>query len=198
MFNPPTFLIALENHKLSQLMKDQCLESAKKFNWDVTVWPAVDGRTITENTWKEYNLTPTLHDPTMAKLGVQGCFLSHYQLWNKCVELNQNIIILEHDAVFNESWNDIKLTTDLLKLHRVYKRERFHDIVGKWTYSAHAYYLSPDGARKLIEFSKNIEAYPADVAIADKVVNFSHMDHDMIGRNELRQSTSGDLEQHRT
>ena len=31
---------------------------------------------------------------------VQGCFASHYSLWLKCMELDQPIIILEHDAVF--------------------------------------------------------------------------------------------------
>lgn len=29
-----------------------------------------------------------------------GCFLSHFHLWKKAVELEENILILEHDAIF--------------------------------------------------------------------------------------------------
>ena len=31
---------------------------------------------------------------------VAGCFMSHYKLWKKCVELKEPIIILEHDVEF--------------------------------------------------------------------------------------------------
>lgn len=31
--------------------------------------------------------------------GVKGCFYSHYRLWQKCVELNEPIIIWEDDIV---------------------------------------------------------------------------------------------------
>ena len=30
------------------------------------------------------------------------CFLSHYSLWKKCVELKEPIMILEHDVEFND------------------------------------------------------------------------------------------------
>ena len=33
---------------------------------------------------------------------VAGCFLSHYLLWKKCVELKEAIVILEHDVEFND------------------------------------------------------------------------------------------------
>ena len=33
---------------------------------------------------------------------VAGCFLSHYSLWKKCVELKEPIMILEHDVEFND------------------------------------------------------------------------------------------------
>lgn len=33
---------------------------------------------------------------------VAGCFLSHYTLWKRCVELKEPIMILEHDVEFND------------------------------------------------------------------------------------------------
>ena len=33
-----------------------------------------------------------------------GCFLSHYHLWKKAVELQEDILILEHDAVFTKRY----------------------------------------------------------------------------------------------
>lgn len=33
---------------------------------------------------------------------VAGCFLSHYSLWKKCIELKEPIMILEHDVEFND------------------------------------------------------------------------------------------------
>jgi GR25 family glycosyltransferase involved in LPS biosynthesis len=44
--------------------------------------------------------------------GVIGCFYSHYRLWNKCVELNEPIIIFEDDIKFFRNveisdWGDI-------------------------------------------------------------------------------------------
>jgi GR25 family glycosyltransferase involved in LPS biosynthesis len=44
--------------------------------------------------------------------GVKGCFYSHFRLWQKCVELNEPIIIWEDDIVLKRplikvDWNDI-------------------------------------------------------------------------------------------
>ena len=33
-----------------------------------------------------------------------GCFASHYLLWQKCIELNQGIIVLEDDAIIHSNF----------------------------------------------------------------------------------------------
>lgn len=50
--------------------------------------------------------------------GVIGCFLSHFSLWKKCVELNEPILICEYDAVIINSIDDVLLNnfTDYLNL----------------------------------------------------------------------------------
>jgi glycosyl transferase family 25 len=48
----------------------------------------------------------------IAAPGVQGCFYSHYNLWKKCVELNEPIIIWEDDIKLSRAfetvdWEDV-------------------------------------------------------------------------------------------
>jgi GR25 family glycosyltransferase involved in LPS biosynthesis len=39
--------------------------------------------------------------------GVKGCFYSHYRLWQKCVELNEPILIFEDDIVLKRPFTDV-------------------------------------------------------------------------------------------
>ena len=50
--------------------------------------------------------------PKLGAPGVKGCFYSHYNLWKKCVELNEPIIIWEDDILISRpyipvEWKDI-------------------------------------------------------------------------------------------
>jgi GR25 family glycosyltransferase involved in LPS biosynthesis len=192
----PIFVIALIDHQESQRMLKDCLDSAKKFNYQPTVWPAVDGRTVSKRSWEELNILPRFEKISMDKPGVQGCFISHWQLWNKCVELNCPIIILEHDSVITQSINVLP-KGDLLKLHKLIKAKEHWGCpdseAGTWTVSAHAYLITPVGAKKLLDFVKSNGAIPADVIIGDKVLNYNHLDYDLIERNINRISTTQKL-----
>jgi glycosyl transferase family 25 len=47
--------------------------------------------------------------------GVMGCFYSHYRLWEKCVELNESIMIFEDDVLFTRpfipvEWDEVLIT----------------------------------------------------------------------------------------
>jgi glycosyl transferase family 25 len=111
--------------------------------------------------------------------GVKGCFYSHYRLWQKCVELNEPIMIFEDDLVVYREYKDIKFT-DLLILSINYDWmpcESLKDLLEKdnaetsaqhyrWRFlpGASGYILSPTAAAKLVE--AYISSYlPADVAI---------------------------------
>lgn len=60
---------------------------------------------------------------TQNKLTKIACALSHYCLWKKCAELNENFLILEHDAIFI---NEIDFDPDDLSF-KAYAR---FDIIG--------------------------------------------------------------------
>lgn len=99
-----------------------------------------------------------------------AAFLSHHELWEKCVELNENMIIFEHDAIVRDN---LPLFTHNLKVMNIgkpsYGKSSVPMKLGRnpltsKTYfpGAHAYMISPAGARKLILQAK-VNAGPTDV-----------------------------------
>jgi len=174
---PKTFVIAIKGHPVSERQLQDCLASAEKFNWDVETFWGVDGRTITNKTWEHEEITPRLDKPTMNKLGVQGCFLSHWRLWKKCITLGEPVIILEHDAVIQAPWFPLEINDSIIKLHRYYKQKnpKYDEDTGLWSASGHAYCLLPKHADILIKFVKNKGAFEVDRIIGDKVIPFKHL-----------------------
>jgi GR25 family glycosyltransferase involved in LPS biosynthesis len=110
--------------------------------------------------------------------GIQGCFYSHYRLWQKCVELNEPIVIWEDDIVLYRNyqpveWDDILV----LALGHPGKTEKYRhyldtpegDPVAADYYQSSmpgncGYAIKPHAAKKLVEtYSKTY--LPADNAI---------------------------------
>lgn len=174
---PRTFVIALKDHDVSKAQLQDCLSSAVNHNWHVEIFWGVNGATLTIEDWKGLGVIPLLDKPTMDRKGTWGCFFSHWNLWQKCIELNEPIVILEHDAVIQSTWPQFKLTDSLIKLHAHYKPKkiRIDEHTGSWSTSTHAYCLSPDHAKKLINFARTVGALPADMFMGDKVVSVSHL-----------------------
>lgn len=188
---PPCYLISLENHALSQKLSNECLESAKFYGWDINIWSGTNGYNVTKTTWENIKVRPLIDMYNMAKPGVQGCFMSHFNLWNKCIELNSEIIILEHDAIINSPWNvSLSSKNELIKLFlfRKKKRDRVDEYTGSWTPGLNAYLIHPTQAKLIINFCKTIGALPADVIIGKNIVNYKHLDYPLtiINKNMKR------------
>jgi len=95
------YVITIQDHDQSMQASRRCIESAKKYGIDVDVFPgytpennpgaiaAIKG--IPTEKFKEIY---SRYDRCLA------AFLSHHQLWEDCVEANEDFLILEHDAVF--------------------------------------------------------------------------------------------------
>lgn len=95
-----TFIIRMENNSISMNLAERCARSCELQGQEYEFFPAVD--------WTGINLIiPEFHSSlNLLKLtntsltnGEIGCFLSHFLLWVKCVELDAPIVILEHDAI---------------------------------------------------------------------------------------------------
>lgn len=126
-----------------------------------------------------------------------ACFMSHHRLWTKCVELDEPILVLEHDAVFTEKLpKDIDLGNyNIVGINdprgATRKSREFYNNVahGKdsivsipkidaWNVPQglagnSAYIITPQGAKDLIAKVKEIGAWPNDALMCYQ--NISNM-----------------------
>lgn len=134
----------------------------------------------------------------MSKPGVIGCFYSHYSLWQKCVELQEPIMIFEDDVKFYRDWHPVDwegvLILSLGKssfLNEPYKTYLEHPRGTPqpmpWRQfsmpGASGYAIKPDAALALCKAYKNY-FYPADNAINKSICNLQIHNY-VMGRNTL-------------
>lgn len=111
------FVITLKNNPYSNEVAGRCIQSATKFGVEIEKFFGVDKDTAEETmnkyglkwTWANNNASnavcpitglhqfPYRTNDLRAKI---GCSMSHFLLWEKCIALDEPILILEHDAVF--------------------------------------------------------------------------------------------------
>lgn len=124
-----------------------------------------------------------------------ACFLSHYVLWKKCVESDEPIIILEHDAIFIrpfESYAFMKAKCDIISLNdprgATRKAQDFHAelqrnpqtiqrvptiddlMVPQGLPGNSAYIIKPSGARKMMDLAKEFGAWPNDALMCKQLI----------------------------
>ena len=75
-------------HKQSaQQMLPCTLHQCKHYGWEYKVFSAINGYSIQLSDWDSYNLKPPKKSDSKPEKfgnlpGAQGCFLSHFILWN--------------------------------------------------------------------------------------------------------------------
>jgi GR25 family glycosyltransferase involved in LPS biosynthesis len=93
------FAIVLKEAELAQTISNEAVAAAAQHGITVEIYDAVLGYN-SQPLFAKYGLDKFLNYTMIDYPGHQGCFLSHYELWMKCVELDEPIIILEHDGIF--------------------------------------------------------------------------------------------------
>tara|TARA_B110000305_G_scaffold22386_1_gene20493 strand:+ start:1214 stop:1954 length:741 start_codon:yes stop_codon:yes gene_type:complete len=192
--NIPSYIITMQGNQTSELLSQQCFDSAKKFSIEPKIFPAIHGKQI-DIEWKKHNLKDFKFNQRIKKLslGMKGCTLSHFLLWKKSIEINKPILILEHDALiirpiphsivakFDEVCNLdrlSRLTTDYdnkVQEHRgegvtVFMKSR-PMASGLELYNkthikgAHGYVVKPRGAQRLVDWVWASGALASDVSI---------------------------------
>lgn len=134
----------------------------------------------------------------LSRPGVVGCFYSHYALWNKCVELNEPIMIFEDDVKFFRKWEPVEWTGVLILslgkssfLNEPYKTylENPSGTPQSMPWKnfsmpgASGYAITPDAALGLIKFYRPYW-YPADNAINQYQCTMNIHNY-LMGRNTL-------------
>lgn len=127
--------------------------------------------------------------------GTRGCFTSHFALWNIATQINEPIIVLEHDAIIVRPWDD-PVWSDVLHLdwegsiRRRSMRNNFdtyeqikQNSVFRMGFSpgetsgiysmncAYAYAIKPHAAQKLIDDAKSNGWFAADRFMREPVIN---------------------------
>ena len=115
--------------------------------------------------------------------GVRGCFYSHYRLWQKCVELNEPIIIWEDDIILSRAYSPIDWKDVLiLALGHQQKSPRYMHLLTNpegeprpETYRQSSmpgccgYAIKPHAAKKLLDI------YNKTFLPADNAINVHHL-----------------------
>jgi len=173
------FIIILKNNKNSEFYGNNAFLSGKNFCWDLEIFNAINGE---KESLADYNLHTT-NSSKKCKLsfnrpGVVGCFLSHYNLWMKCVELDEPIGIFEHDVIFQKPFSNNIEFNEILKLDKLQKGKNYG--TGDWWEGSHAYFISPLGAKKLINWVKTNGVWPSDVLLGTKIVQIEFDQNNLI------------------
>jgi len=110
-------IIVLDSSDISVSMGKKCIVRAKEFGVELEIFDAIHGADASE-VIKELGLRQYRAKMKGGRLGVLGCFLSHYFLWHECVEANEPFMIFEHDAYMLRTLPKkvLKLFPDILKL----------------------------------------------------------------------------------
>lgn len=136
----------------------------------------------------------------LSRPGVVGCFYSHYALWEKCISLDEPIMIFEDDVKFYRGWKPVSwIGVLILSLgkssfmsdpQKTYlEKPRGPVLARPWkNYSmpgASGYAITPDAARSLTKFYRPYW-YPADNAINQSVTPI-YIHNYIMGRNTLKE-----------
>ena len=159
------YIIHVANNSISVELAHRCLDSCQKINYRAELWSGFDGTgsdliipdNIIKQSWYKW-LKVTDHHQSLAEI---ACSLSHISLWVKCMELDQPIVILEHDAIMVKPYTQHEIYNGIVYLgsqDQASQNRSSEDLIpvysainSNWNFihRAHAYSIDPAAARKL-------------------------------------------------
>jgi GR25 family glycosyltransferase involved in LPS biosynthesis len=150
----------------------------------------VNGHSVTEQTWKSIGVQMSANGKMSRRPGAQGCWISHWRLWNRCVETAQPIVVFEHDAVVTAPWpEELDITQSLVKLYTTAEC-KVNPMFGLWSKGAHAYALTPDQAQTLISHARANGAQAVDKHLGEKVLPWKFHSTDLVVLNPRRDKST--------
>ena len=201
------FVIAIKDWKLSSQYGQRALRSLTQHGLEARIFDAITPKTVEEQEQK-YNVRPRqrfvtthLRDASTRPFK-RACFLSHFTLWQRCIEFGEPIVIAEHDTVMTRPWDNPNFSGDVLTLNILRTRAgRVPDDsfapAGIHTYpadfnvdaidvvegrelraaqlnGAHFYIIKPEGAAKLSEIARNLGYINTDNMLNDHYVTLQY------------------------
>jgi GR25 family glycosyltransferase involved in LPS biosynthesis len=170
-----SYVITMKRHTQSIQAAKRCIASGKRFGlnieyaWGIT--PDDDPLSIAQSLKIPLVQFEREGEKYSRYLNVLSAFLSHYHLWQDCADRDEPIRIFEHDAVIKQQMPDIPMfgkrcinlgepsygnfnTPQTIGINKLTSKKYFP--------GAHAYQLTPEAAKEIIEVAKTA-AGPTDV-----------------------------------
>lgn len=196
-----TYIIRIDSEPISVELANDLVKTLELFNINYNFFDAVYGDKI-EKLWNQEELFFYPKQNQKKQLdGVRGCFLSHYLLWKECLNKNKPLLIFEHDALLIRSldFNNIlehdfdvlnldhasRVVTDynsycetdygynILKVPSLDVNKKGYARFNKASVKGvHAYIIKPNGAKKLLDFTKEYGTLPADIQINSVILDY--------------------------
>ncbi len=208
-----SFVITIENDEMSQHEADNCIKSSNNVKNPFTVekFNAIIPKQV-DVLMGKYNLKwnyPWIGEEFDFATGLKksayktanpksriACALSHYSLWKLCHDLNEHILILEHDAIFTERLDPVYIINSNFNavginnpLGATRKSKVFHTMVESQKdksiiitptidevsipqgLAGHsAYILSPGGARLILDAAHQYGLWPNDALMCKQII----------------------------
>lgn len=165
------YVITITHNEESTRLANRCIDTAKKQGGievftHVATTPEDDPLDIA----KKLNIDiEGFREPYSRLENCVAAFLSHYALWVECVDHNQPIVIFEHDAVVFDAIPDSPFNHVMNIGQPSYGKWNRPNHLGvgplttkRYFPGAHAYTITPAGARMLIDQAK-VQARPTDI-----------------------------------
>lgn len=189
-----SFVIYQNQIEMSVKFAQEAVAEAEKFGVDLRGWIGSDGLKD-EYKFQQYGITNFLQDKIEKLPGVKGCFLSHYELWKKCLDQGETFLICEHDGIFirkmpddiedhfdhvlnldpynqfDESYNGLVEQSLTLPIKYQTAITKSCDKAGPYLPGAYGYLIKPEGAKRLINFAHEKGALPTDKHIGQGIIN---------------------------
>jgi len=169
------YIITIKDHENSEKMATRCLESCQKVGQPAEIFDAFDGTgpeiIVPEHSRnKDWVSWLKLVNKTLTKPEI-CCFLSHFALWVKCVEEDQPLIALEHDAVMLQPFKEHMAINALIYLgsNEMVRNNYWNPIPPhaqlcpdyRYILRTHSYSVDPICAKNLISDAINKGIYTA-------------------------------------
>lgn len=169
-------VINLERNVERKLFMRQQVEN---IGCDYEFIAAIDGRQLPLE-WQNKASSSNFYNQITGNVGFASpneiaCFASHYLCWKKCIELDQNVIVLEDDVLllhdFSSSLNYLNLLVDkldyvrLMALEKHRKMQRVTEklvLYSDFPCGTQGYIITPYAAKKLVKHAKKFYS-PVDM-----------------------------------
>ena len=158
-----SFVITIKDNPRSVESAKRCIESGKKVGCAIRMFDAITPKDnpmrLFENEGLNFRDIDEKYSRTM---NCAAAFFSHYSLWKKCVQMNETFVIFEHDAVLQDKVPTVPFKYVMNIGHPSYGKFNTPSMFGvnpltskRYFPGEHAYMVTPQGAKKLVNEAKN-------------------------------------------